>query len=110
MVIDIGTRKPVLANRTGGLSGPAIKPIAVYLVNKVYEEVARANDVAVLGLGGIRTASDAIEFMIAGASAVAVGTATFAEPTCARRLVEGISQYCIKSGIRNVKDLIGSLQ
>jgi len=110
MVVDIHTRRPVLANRTGGLSGPAIKPIAVYLVNKVYEEVARANDVAVLGLGGIRTASDAIEFMIAGASAVAVGTATFAEPTCARRLVEGISQYCIESGVHDVKDLIGSLR
>ncbi len=110
MVVDIQTQRPVLANRTGGLSGPAIRPIAVYLVNKVYEEVAKANDVAVLGLGGIRTASDAIEFIIAGASAVAVGTATFAEPNCATSLVEGISQYCIESGIRDVKDLIGSLQ
>ena len=110
MVVDIETRRPVLANRTGGLSGPAIRPIAVYLVNKVYEEVARPNDVAVLGLGGIRTASDAIEFIIAGASAVAVGTATFADPTCATSLVEGIKQYCIKNGIRNVKDLTGSLQ
>ncbi len=110
MVIDIHSRRPVLANRTGGLSGPAIRPIAVYLVNKVYEEVARPNDIAVLGLGGIRTASDAIEFIIAGASAVAVGTATFADPTCAAALVKGISQYCIESGIRDVKDLIGSLQ
>ena len=110
MVVDIETRRPVLANRTGGLSGPAIKPIAVYLVNKVYEEVARPNDIAVLGLGGIRTASDAIEFIIAGASAVAVGTASFADPTCAASLVEGIRQYCIKSGISDVKDLIGSLK
>jgi len=110
MVVDIQTRKPVLANRTGGLSGPAIRPIAVYLVNRVYGEVAKANNVAVLGLGGIRTASDAIEFIIAGASAVAVGTATFTDPTCATSLVEGIRQYCIENGINDVKDLIGSLQ
>jgi len=67
MVIDIETRKPVLANRTGGLSGPAVKPIAVYLVSKVYSEVTRSAGIPILGLGGIRTASDAIEFLIAGA-------------------------------------------
>jgi len=77
MVIDIESSQPVLANRTGGLSGPAIKPIAVYLVNKVYNEVAKDCGVPIMGLGGIRTASDAIEFIIAGASAVAVGTANF---------------------------------
>jgi dihydroorotate dehydrogenase (NAD+) catalytic subunit len=83
MVIDIETRTPVLANRTGGLSGPAIKPIAVYLVSKVYHEVAKPAGIPLLGLGGIRTASDAIEFLLAGASAVAVGTASFLEPDCA---------------------------
>jgi dihydroorotate dehydrogenase (NAD+) catalytic subunit len=70
MVINIETRKPVLSNRTGGLSGPAIKPIAVYLVNRVYQEVGKPNNIPILGLGGIRTPSDAIEFMIAGATAV----------------------------------------
>jgi dihydroorotate dehydrogenase (NAD+) catalytic subunit len=84
MVIDIETRRPALANRTGGLSGPAIKPIAVYLVNRVYGDVAKAAGIPILGLGGIRTAADAIEFIIAGASAVAVGTASFIQPTAPR--------------------------
>jgi len=110
MVIDIETRKPVLANKTGGLSGPAIKPIAVYLVNKVYNEVGRPCGVPILGMGGIRTASDAIEFIIAGASAVAVGTATFIEPDCAVKIIEGIKAYCERYGIRNIKDLVGALQ
>ena len=110
MAIDIETAKPVLANRTGGLSGPAIKPIAVYLVNKVYNEVAKQNGIPILGLGGIRTASDAIEFIIAGASAVAVGTASFIEPNCAVKIVEGIKKYCVRRKIVNIKELIGSLR
>ncbi len=109
MVIDIETRKPVLANRTGGLSGPAIKPIAVYLVNKVYNEVAKEKGIPILGLGGIRTASDAIEFIIAGATAVAVGTGNFIEPACAVKIIEGIKQYCIRHNIANIKELIGCL-
>jgi dihydroorotate dehydrogenase (NAD+) catalytic subunit len=109
MVIDIESRRPVLANRTGGLSGPAIKPIAVYLVNKVYHEVARESGVPILGLGGIRSASDAIEFMLAGASAVAVGTANFIEPACGVKIAEGIRKYCVRKGIKNVKELTGSL-
>ena len=92
MVIDIETRMPVLANRTGGLSGPAIKPIAVYLVNKVYNDVAKGGGIPILGMGGIRTASDAIEFIIAGASAVGIGTANFMEPDCSIRIIEGITQ------------------
>jgi dihydroorotate dehydrogenase (NAD+) catalytic subunit len=99
----------VLANRTGGLSGPAIKPIAVYLVNKVYNEVAKESGVPILGLGGIRSASDAIEFMLAGASAVAVGTANFIEPACGVKIAEGIRKYCARKGIKNVKELTGSL-
>ena len=110
MAIDIQTQKPILANRTGGLSGPAIKPIAVYLVNKVYSEVAASAGVPILGLGGIRTASDAIEFMIAGATAVAIGTATFADPDSSGRIIEGIRSYCIKKKISNVTELIGCLQ
>lgn len=109
MVIDIETRKPVLANRTGGLSGPAIKPIAVYLVNKVYNEVAKPRGIPILGLGGIRTASDAIEFILAGASAVGVGTANFIEPACAAKIIEGIKQYLIRHNVASIKELTGSL-
>ncbi|MEA3225333.1 MAG: dihydroorotate dehydrogenase [Planctomycetota bacterium] len=110
MVIDIETRKPVLANRTGGLSGPAIKPIAVHLVNKVYDEVARDRGIPILGLGGIRTASDAIEFIIAGASAVATGTANFVEPDCAERIIDGIKEYCARNNIANIMELVGSIE
>jgi dihydroorotate dehydrogenase (NAD+) catalytic subunit len=109
MVVDIETGKPVLANRTGGLSGPAIKPIAVYLVNKVYNEVAKGSKVPIMGVGGIRNASDAIEFMIAGASAVAVGTASFVEPSATLKIVDGIKQYCERKHIPTIAELTGSL-
>jgi dihydroorotate dehydrogenase (NAD+) catalytic subunit len=109
MVIDIETWTPVLANRTGGLSGPAIKPIAVYLVNKVYSEVAKPAGIPVLGLGGIRTASDAIEFLLAGASAVAVGTASFLQPDCAVRIIDGLEDYCVRHNVVRLSDLIGEL-
>jgi dihydroorotate dehydrogenase (NAD+) catalytic subunit len=110
MVIDIETASPVLANRTGGLSGPVIKPIAVYLVNKVYNEVAKGRGIPILGLGGIRTASDAVEFIIAGASAVGVGTANFIEPGCAVKIAEGIKKYCVRKEIKSIKELTGSLR
>jgi len=110
MVIDIKTKKPVLANRTGGLSGPAIKPIAVYLVNKVYNEVAKESDIPILGMGGIRNTCDAVEFIIAGASAVAIGTSNFIEPDCSVKIAEGIKQYCIRNNITNIRQLIGSLE
>jgi len=110
MVVDVETRRPVLANKTGGLSGPAIKPIAVYLVNKVYNEVAKGSGIPVLGMGGIRTASDAIEFIIAGASAVGVGTANFIEPGCTVKIIEGIRKYCVRKEIANIKELVGSLE
>lgn len=109
MVIDIEKKKPVLANRTGGLSGPAIKPIALYLVNKVYNEVAKPANIPILGLGGIRTASDAIEFLIAGASAVGIGTANFLEPACTVKIIEGIKAYCIRKKITKLTSLTGSL-
>jgi dihydroorotate dehydrogenase (NAD+) catalytic subunit len=109
MVIDTETRTPVLANRTGGLSGPAIKPIAVYLVNKVYNEVAKPAGIPLLGLGGIRTASDAVEFLLAGASAVAVGTASFLEPDCAVRIIDGLETYCARHNMTRLADLVGSL-
>jgi len=107
MVIDIETRKPVLANKTGGLSGPAIKPIAVHLVNKVYNEVAKQANIPILGMGGIRTASDAVEFIIAGASAVAAGTASFIEPGCAEKIIEGIKKYCISHNVSSINQVTG---
>jgi len=110
MAIEIESRKAVLANRTGGLSGPAIKPIAVYLVNKVYNEVARINGIPILGSGGIRNASDAIEFIIAGASAAAVGTANLVEPGCSVKIVEGIKEYCRRKEVTTIKELTGSLE
>lgn len=109
MVIDIEAGRPVLANKTGGLSGPAIKPIAVYLVNKVYNEVTKNTGIPILGLGGIRTASDAVEFIIAGASAVGIGTANFIDPACTIEIIEGIKKYCVHKKIANIKELIGSL-
>jgi dihydroorotate dehydrogenase (NAD+) catalytic subunit len=110
MVIDIEERRPVLANRTGGLSGPAIKPIAVYLVNKVYNDVAKNAGIPILGMGGISSASDAIEFIIAGATAIAIGTASFIDPGCAIQIIEGIKQYCARNNISNIKELVGSLK
>jgi dihydroorotate dehydrogenase (NAD+) catalytic subunit len=109
MVVDIETRRPKLANRTGGLSGPAIRPIAVYLVNRVYSEVAKKAGVPILGGGGIRTASDAMEFIIAGATAVSVGTASFVEPTAAADVVEGIRHYCRRHRVEHLAELVGSL-
>ncbi len=109
MVIDINKQKPVLANRTGGLSGPAIKPIAVYLVNKVYNEVAKDAGIPILGMGGIRTAADALEFIIAGATAVAIGTATFVYPDTAEKVAMGLQDYCQNKGISEIRELIGCL-
>lgn len=110
MVIDIERRKPVLANRTGGLSGPAIKPIAVYLVNKVYNEASKDAGVPILGMGGIRTAEDALEFIIAGAAAVAIGTASFIYPDTAAKVVNGLKDYCLKHNIFDIQELVGSLR
>lgn len=110
MVIDIESKKPVLANRTGGLSGPAIKPIAVYLVNRVYREVCKSANIPILGLGGIRNASDAVEFMLAGATAVAVGTWSFVEPGGAVQVKNGIESYCRNHEISKVGELTGALE
>jgi dihydroorotate dehydrogenase (NAD+) catalytic subunit len=108
MVVDVETRRPVLANKTGGLSGPAIRPIAVWLVNKVYNDLG-AGRVPILAGGGIRTASDAVEFMIAGASAVSVGTAGLVDPACAVKVAAGIEDYCRRRGIARAAELTGSL-
>lgn len=110
MAIDIETRRTRLANRTGGLSGPAIKPIAVYLVNRVYTEVTKQAKVPILGMGGIRTAADAMEFIIAGASAVAIGTASFIEPDTSISVIEGLRHYCRRHNVEQLCSLTGSLQ
>ena len=103
MAIDIATRQPLLGNRTGGLSGPAIKPIALSMVY----EVAGAVEVPIVGCGGITTGNDAIEFIMAGASAVQVGTASFANPRAPLDVLEGIEQFMRKEGIKDIAELIG---
>ena len=104
IAIDITRRRPLLGNITGGLSGPAIKPVALYMVY----EVARAVEVPVIGCGGITTASDAIEFIMAGASAIQVGTASFTNPRAPLDVLEGIEQFMRKEGIEAIAELIGA--
>jgi len=110
MVIDIETRRPVLANRTGGLSGPAIRPMAVYLVSRVYREVTQGTGIPIMGLGGIRNAADALEFLIAGATVVATGTANFTDPGCTAKIEQGLSDYCKRHRLDNIGELVGSLE
>ena len=106
MAIDVVRRRPVLANITGGLSGPAIKPVALRMV----WQVCRAVEVPVIGIGGITTSRDALEFIIAGASAVQVGTANFVNPGVTMDILTGISDYLEENGITRLTDLIGSLE
>lgn len=106
MSIDIKTRRPRLANMTGGLSGPAIKPIAVRMVYEAY----RAVKIPIIGMGGIMKAEDAIEFMLAGATAVAVGTANFVNPTVTIDIIHGIESFMKENSIVDVKELIGALR
>jgi len=104
MAIDIATRRPAIANVTGGLSGPAIKPIALALVY----EVAGAVDVPVIGCGGIASTEDALEFIMAGASAVQVGSATFCNPRASLDVLEGIKRFMEKEGIKKLSEIIGA--
>ncbi|HOC56555.1 MAG TPA: dihydroorotate dehydrogenase [Verrucomicrobiota bacterium] len=106
MAIDVETRRPVLANVTGGLTGPCIKPIALKLV----WEAARAVRIPIIGMGGIQSAADAIEFIMAGATAVAVGTANFYEPQTPLQVIAGLRQFMLQEGIEDVRRLIGSAQ
>lgn len=104
MSIDIKTRRPILGNIMGGLSGPAIRPVAVRMVWQVYQAVK----LPIIGMGGIVTAEDAIEFILAGASAVAVGTANFVNPRATIDVLEGIESYLRENGVSDLKELIGA--
>ena len=106
MAIDAKTRKPRIANVTAGLSGPAIKPIALRMVY----EASRAVKIPVLGLGGIVNAEDAVEFLLAGATAIQVGTASYADPRAVERIAKGLEQWCAKHDVEKVANLIGALE
>ncbi len=106
MAVNAETRRPVLSTITGGLSGPAVKPVALRMVWQVYNAVK----IPVIGMGGIMNATDAIEFMIAGASAIQIGTAIFIDPTIPVQVIDGITQYMERHKIQNVNEIIGSLQ
>ena len=106
MSIDIHTRRPHLANNTGGLSGPCVKPVGVRMVYQVAQRV----NIPVLGLGGIVTGEDAVEYMLAGASAVSVGTGNFIAPDTAIKVVEGIENYMKKYNIEDINEIVGTVQ
>ena len=109
MAIDTRTRRPVLGGNKGGLSGPAVKPMALYQVHKVHE-VARRHGVPIIGQGGIASAEDALEFIIAGASAVGVGTALFYDPLVCVRINEGLAGYAREHNLDSVSRLVGALE
>jgi dihydroorotate dehydrogenase (NAD+) catalytic subunit len=109
MAIDAETRTPVIGNNQGGLSGPAIKPIALLKVHQVHQ-VARPHGIPIIGQGGVTSATDAIEFLIAGAAAVGVGTALFYDPLVCRKINQGILAYLERHGLRSVTDLTGTLR
>ena len=106
MSIDVERRRPVLANTFGGLSGPAVRPVAVRMVY----QVAQAVDVPIIGMGGIMTWQDALEFILAGASAVSVGTGNFVNPQAPLEILEGIKSYCQRHGFKSVQELVGLAQ
>lgn len=106
MAIDINTKRPILANNVGGLSGPAVKPIAVRMVY----ETSQAVKIPIIGMGGISTGDDAVEFMLAGASAVMVGTANFVNPSACADVAEGIENYLIRNKYDSIYDVIGKVQ
>jgi dihydroorotate dehydrogenase (NAD+) catalytic subunit len=106
MAINAETRQPILGTVTGGLSGPAIKPIALRMVWDVYKAVK----VPIIGMGGIMNATDAIEFILAGSTAIQVGTANFIDPAISIKILEGIEEYMDRHGVKSVAELIGALQ
>jgi dihydroorotate dehydrogenase (NAD+) catalytic subunit len=109
MAIDVESRRPIIGNIQGGLSGPAIKPIALLKVHQVYE-VARRHHVPIIGQGGVTTVTDALEFIIAGASAVGIGTALFYDPMTAKKINVGIREYLESQSLKNIEELVGTLR
>jgi dihydroorotate dehydrogenase (NAD+) catalytic subunit len=109
MAIDVERRRCMLANGTGGLSGPAIRPIAVYMVHRVYTQVARDAGIPIIGIGGIQYARDALEFLLAGATALAVGTALFVDPACILSIRDGIADYLRRHGHSSIREIVGTL-
>ena len=103
MAIDVERQRPYLSTITGGLSGPAVKPVAVRMV----WQVAHAVQIPVIGLGGISTAADALEFLMAGAKAIQVGTANFVDPAVTMKIIDGLEDYCNRHGIKDINDIIG---
>jgi dihydroorotate dehydrogenase (NAD+) catalytic subunit len=110
LAVDVRTRRPRLANGTGGLSGPAIRPLAVYLISRVYREVARDAGVPIIGMGGIQSWQDAAEFLLAGASGLAVGTALFVDPAAPLKILDGLREYLAGQGCASLRDIVGALQ
>lgn len=110
MAIDIWKKRPRLANVTGGLSGPAIKPIALHMVSRVYRQVAKGAGVPIIGMGGIQYWSDAVEFMLAGATGLGIGTSLFVDPNTPVTICQGIEKYLEKTGVEKLSDLVGALQ
>ena len=108
--IDINKRRPRLANVTGGLSGPAIKPIALHLVSRVYRNVAKRANVPIVGMGGVQSWQDAVEFILAGATAVGIGTALFIDPATPNKIAGDLSEYLQRMKISKLSDLIGALE
>jgi len=104
MRIDVARRRPMLGTRSGGLSGPALRPIAVHLTY----QVAQAVSIPIIGAGGVTSANDALEFLMAGASAVQVGTATFADPTAPLTVIEGLAAYVRAQGLASIRDIVGA--
>jgi dihydroorotate dehydrogenase (NAD+) catalytic subunit len=105
MAIDAEKQKPVLSTITGGLSGPCVKPVALRMV----WQVSKVVKIPIIGLGGIMNATDAIEFMLAGASAVQVGTANFIDPQISIKIIQGIEEYLNRKGVQNIGDIIGKI-
>ena len=106
MAVDINSRKPKLANISGGLSGPAVKPVAIWLVWQVFQTV----NIPVIGIGGIIKVEDALEFIIAGARAIEIGTANFVNPRVTIEIIEGIEKYLIENNIKDINELVGSMK
>lgn len=105
MAVDINSRRPRLTNITGGLSGPAIKPVAIAMVHKVYQAI----DIPIIGIGGITTAADAVEFHLVGARAVQVGTANFIDPEASMKVIDGLSEYLAERKLSSIYDIMGKV-